>query len=143
LTESLYSEQIGSRRTPTKSLTLSNGTVSTSYYVTVLLTDESKVDVPLSYNGSGLVGKAVKVTYKQGAANVAATSSSGVYGTVNAYTLSVGSDNAFASGAKILEIDDYGNTCALSVSRLSGVYLASDSVLLATKDANGKITGMI
>ncbi len=125
-----------------KTLTATDGTKTSSYYVTILTLDGSTVDIEKDDNSTSLVGKAVEVDYATGKIRTISKGSGNTSGYINASALTWGS-TPIAQNIKILEIDANGNMVKLTLSRLDGVSLKSSSILLSTTNSSGAIDGLI
>ncbi len=125
-----------------KALTATDGTKTSSYYATILTLDGSSVDIERADNSATLVGKAVEVDYATGKIRTISKGSGNTSGYINASALTWGS-TPIAQNIKILEIDDNGNMVKLTLSRLDGVSLKSENILLSTTNASGAVDGLI
>lgn len=140
--EEVYASQLGVViKSGTKTLTTTSGE-SAGYYVTVCFTSGDTMDVPLTFNGSHLVGRAVKVNYSGGTSAVATASGASVSGYVNATSMKIGSA-ILAQGVTILDVAADGETANIYLSRLDGVTLTSGDVLLAAMNASGQIESLV
>lgn len=140
--EEVYKSQLGVvTKAGTKTLTTTSGN-SAGYYVTVCFTSGDTMDVPISYNGSYLVGRAVKVSYSGTTAAVTVSSGASVSGYINASSMKIGK-SALAQGVTILDVAKDGGTANIYLSRLDGVTLSSDDVLLAALNASGQVESLI
>ena len=125
-----------------KTLTSADGTKTSGYYATILTLDGSNVDIEQSGISTALVGKAVEVNYATGKIHTTSKGSGNNHGYVNAASLTWGSA-PLAQDIKILEIDDNYNMTKLTLQRLDGVNLKSESILLSTTNSSGAIDGLI
>lgn len=140
---SLYESIIGVvTGVQSKTLTATDGTKTSGYYATILTLDGSTVDIEKDDNSNSLVGKAVEVDYATGKIRTISKGSGSTSGYINASALTWGS-SPIAQNIKILEIDDNGNMIKLTLSRLDGVNLKSESILLSTTNSSGAIDGLI
>ncbi|HWP79467.1 MAG TPA: S-layer homology domain-containing protein [Candidatus Acidoferrum sp.] len=140
--EEVYASQLGVvLKSGAKSLTTAQGDTA-GYYVTVCFTSGDTMDVPLSYNGAYLVGRAVKVSYSGGAPAVTTASGASASGYVNAASMKLGSA-VLAQGVRVLDVTADGETASVFLSRLDGVTLSSEDVLLAAMNASGQIESLI
>ncbi len=115
---------------------------ASTYYVTLLLTDGSTMDVACQSDRSSLVGRAVKLSYAAGGASISTTALSEVVGEVSASERTIGS-KSLSDDVKILDLSGKGTSVFVSLSRIDGLSLGSDSVLLTTTNSDGEINGMI
>jgi hypothetical protein len=121
-----------------------DGVVSTEFYATVVFPDGSKADVVMSYDAKNMVGHTAKMIFKDGSAMLTQSSSSNAgSGYVNAQGHTLGSTNKLANDIKIIDLDQFGNIVTVSLTRLNGVMLNSDNILLSTRNTAGEIDGMI
>ena len=135
---SVYDQQLGVvTQAGTKTL---SGT--STYYVTLLLTDGSTLDVACQSDRSSLVGRAVRLSYGSGGASISTASSATLVGEVDASARTIGS-KALSDDVTILDLAESGTCVSVSLSRIDGLSLSSGSVLLATTDDDGKIDAMI
>ncbi len=143
--DTLYSTQMGVvTNAGTKTVTLSDGSPQTRYYITVLRLDGTEVEIERSSNSDGLIGKAVEINYRDGSVRTYTSSSlAAVSGTINAASLLWGNKQTLSKDIKILEIDDYGNYTTVSLDRLDGVFLKGEDVVLYSKNATGAFDGLI
>lgn len=125
-----------------KSLTAADGTKTSGYYATILTLDGSSVDIEKNDNSTTLVGKAVEVDYATGKIRTISKNNGNKSGYVNASALTWGS-TPITQNIKILEIDDNGNMVRLTLSRLDGVSIKSENILLSTTNASGAVDGLI
>lgn len=125
-----------------KTLTASDGSKTSNYYVSVLMLDGSTVDLLQANDSTSLVGQAVEVDYSTGKIRTISKGSGTSSGYIDASSRTWG-NTALANDCKIIEIDDNGNMVKLSLSRLDGVNLKSSSVLLSSKNSSGVIDGLI
>jgi len=124
-----------------KTITASDGTKTTGYYASILTLDRSTVDIEQSTNSDSYVGKAVSVDMQTGRIRTHASGGS-ISGYVN-YGAHLIGQTPIANNLKVIEIDDNGNRNYPTLSRLDGVNISSQSVLLASKNASGAIDGLI
>ncbi len=140
--EEVYASQLGVViKAGTKSLTTTSGE-SVGYYVKVCFTSGDTMDVPLTFNGSYLVGRAVKISYSGTTATVTTASGESALGYVNATSMKVGSVT-LAQGVTILDVAADGETANIYLSRLDGSTLSSEDVLLAAMNSSGQISSLI
>lgn len=125
-----------------KTITAADGTKTTGYYATVLMTDGSTVDVPQKTDSKSAVGSAVSIDYKTSTYKITSQGAS-VSGFVNSDALICGYNTPISPNVKILETDDNGNVTSVTLNRLDGINLKSENVLLATKNASGAIDSLI
>ncbi len=125
-----------------KTLTATDGTKTSGYYATILTLDGSSVDVEKADNSTALVGKAVEVDYATGKIRTISKGNGNRSGYINASALTWG-NSPISQNIKIIEIDDNGNMVQLTLSRLDGVNLKSENILLSTTNASGAIEGLI
>lgn len=125
-----------------KSLTASDGSKTSNYYVTVITPDGSTVDIMQDSASSSLIGQAVEVDNSTGKIRTISKGSGNTSGYINAATHTWG-NTPLADNINIVEIDDNGNMVKLSLNRLDGVSLNSSNVLLSSKSSSGVIDGLI
>lgn len=118
------------------------------YYATLVLTDGTTSELTVNKDYSSIVNSVVKIDFSgETAALSSYRSSSNVSGTVNSDTYTIGS-SPLSSSVEILEVDttDSWKTPSYKrvyLQRLDGINISSSSILLAVKDAAGKVTNMI
>ncbi len=140
---SLYESIIGVvTNVSAKSTTASDGTKTSAYYATILTLDGSTVDIQQPNDSTSLVGYAVEVNYSTGKIRALTNASGATSGYINANGYLWG-NTPLSQNIKLLEMDDNGNIISLSLSRLDGVNLKSEKVLLMSKNSSGAIDGLI
>ncbi len=142
-TSKIYEKQLGVvEKTGTKIFTGDKGD-TTSSYVSVLLISGEKIDVKATSGEIYHVGGAVSVSYKDGAVTAAPASKDfTVSGLVSAADRKIGNISV-AQDAAILEIDGQGDFSSVSLSRLDGLTLKSESLICAIKNSAGQADGLI
>ncbi|MBQ8003625.1 MAG: S-layer homology domain-containing protein, partial [Oscillospiraceae bacterium] len=125
-----------------KTLTTQDGTKVSGYYATILTLDGSSVDIEQSGNSTSLIGQAVEVDYYTGKIRTISKGSGSYSGYINASSLTWGS-TLLDRNIKIIEIDGNGNMVKPTLSRLDGVTLKSENILLSTINSSGAIDGLI
>ena len=124
-----------------KTMSATDGTKTTGYYASILTLDGSTIEISQSTDSDAYVGKAVSVDMTTG--RIRTYSSGGnISGYVN-YEAHLIGQTPIANNLKIVELDDNGNMISPTLSRLDGVNIKSDSVLLTSKNASGAIDGLI
>lgn len=131
-----------------KSFSNSDGTSYTSYYVDVVTADGTAYTYPTSYDKSSSVSKVVKITLKNGKAEVGSSvSASSVSGKVSLADMKIGSKSVSQNVLIIDVAQNVYSDVALYVKtymqRLDGKTLPSGSVLYAETNSKGEITSMI
>ncbi len=125
-----------------KALTSTDGTKTSGYYATILTLDGSSVDIEQTGNSTSLVGRAVEVDYSTGKIRTISKGSGNTSGYINTSSLTWG-NTPLDRNVKIIEIDDNGNMVKLTLSRLDGVVLKSENILLSTTNPSGAVDGLI
>ncbi len=124
-----------------KSITMADGNKRSGYYATILTIDGSFVDIEQTNDSDSLVGKVVEFDSATG--KIRSASANGkASGTVNATTYKLGTAS-LSTEIKILEMDNSGNITSVNLSRLDGVRIDSEDVLLVSKNSAGSIDGLI
>lgn len=116
----------------------------TSYYVTVVFSDGTELEYPVSYSMESSEGKVVKVSFDDdGNVNITSISSSGFSGGyVDADNQKVGSIS-FADDVDIIDTDEYGEYVVTYLNRIDGLYLDSNNVYHAEYNDKGEISSLI
>ncbi len=141
--ETLYQSIIGVvTNVSAKTMTASDGSKTSNYYVSVLTPDGSSVDILNDSASESLIGQAVEVDYSTGKIRTISKGSGNSSGYISASSYTWGK-TALANNINIVEIDDNGNMIKLSLNRLDGVNLNSSNVLLSSKNASGVIDSLI
>ncbi|MBR5542713.1 MAG: hypothetical protein IKU65_01270, partial [Oscillospiraceae bacterium] len=125
----------------TKSTTAADGTKKSAYYAKLLTLNGDTVEVEQQNDSTNLVGYAVTFdvsTSKMQRVSSAQATSGYIYSDSRLWGKS-----PIAQNIKILEMDDNGNILSVNLSRLDGVYLRSENVLLVSKNESGAIDGII
>ena len=131
-----------------KEFTKGDGTTYNSYYIDVVTADGTAYTYPTDYDKKTSVNKVVKITIKDGKAqvgsNVSATSLSGVvsYGEMRIGTKKV-SDNVVIIDIAKNAYSDVPLYAKTYMQRLDGITLKSGSVLYAETNSKGEISAMI
>jgi len=81
-------------------------------------------------------------SYSGTSATVTVSSGASVFGYVNATSMKIGK-SVLAQGVTILDVASGGETANIFLSRLDGVTLSSDDVLLAAMNASGQVESLI
>lgn len=140
---SLYESIIGVvTNVSAKSTTASDGTKTSAYYATILTLDGSTVDMQQSNDSTSLVGYAVEVDYSTGKIRTITNGGGATSGYINTDAY-LWNNTPLSQNIKILEMDDNGNIISPSLTRLNGVNLKSENVLLTSKNSSGAIDGLI
>lgn len=131
-----------------KDFTKSDGTTYSSYYVNVVTADGTAYTYPTSYDKSSSVNKVVKITLKDGKAEVGSSvGATAVYGTVSYADMKIGS-SAVSQNVSIIDVaknvySDVPLYKKTYMQRLDGMTLSKGSVLYAEKNSKGEISSMI
>lgn len=130
-----------------KEFTNSNDETYTSRYARLVLADGSAIDCATDSDYSNWINSIMDITFSDGKAKLSArSSSSGIYGTVNASKLTIGT-HKLSPNVKILDVGYTGNLypslyTSVFLSRIDGVTIAAKNVLYF-KTENGEITELI
>lgn len=124
-----------------KSITMADGSKRSGYYATVLTIDGSSIDIEQANDSKTMLGTVVEFDASSG--KIRSTSSNAkISGTINVASHKLGT-LTLSDEIKILEIDDSGNILSVNLSRLDGVRIKTENVLLVSKNASGAIDGLI
>ena len=131
-----------------KDFTKSDGTVYNSYYVNVVTSDGTAYTYPTSYDKSASLNKVVKITLKDGKAQVGASvSASSISGKVSYSDMTIGSKSV-SQNVVIIDVaknaySDVPLYTKTYMQRLDGKTISSGSVLYAETNSKGEISAMI
>ncbi len=140
--EQVYTSKLGVvTREGTATLTGEGGEY-TSDYLTVAFTNGDTMDIETEGNMSYLVGRTVEVSFAGGTPTVTTAVSKSVQGYFDMENMTIGSD-VLTSGVTILEVDEMGNMIELTPTRLDGVLIDSDNVMLCSTNSAGKVDSLI
>lgn len=125
-----------------------DGTSYISYYVDAVTADGTAYTYPTDYDKSSSVNKVVRITIKDGKAQIGASvSASEISGEVSYINKTIGT-KAVADNVVILDVvnNPYSNTPLYTktyMQRLDGITLKSGSVLYSKTNSKGEISEMI
>lgn len=131
-----------------KDFTKSDGTTYNSYYVNVVTSDGTSYTYPTDYDKSASLNKVVKITLKDGKAQVGGSvSASSISGKVSYADMTIGSKSV-SQNVVIVDVaqnaySDVPLYTKTYMQRLDGKTLSSGSVLYAETNSKGEISAMI
>lgn len=131
-----------------KEFTNVNGDTYTSNYITIATVDGTENEYATSANYENKVGQVVKVTFKNGNANVVSLNSrTGLYGKVSYSNHKIGT-TAISDSVKILDValaddDAVGGWASIFMQRIDGVTLKEKDILYYEKNSAGEVTSII